>query len=130
MRTLLLGQETVGLNRHRLPFDFNRRLRFEVEKAFRLLIGGLANQGFARFGQDTEPGGDVDGISGNVVRWCFFEVKLPGYRKAGIDANVHGQGLTYALLDLFVNPLHRLMNFTGGFDRPHRIVFVSAGHAK
>ena len=123
-------QEPVGSDRHGLAFYLNRLQGLEGEKASRLRIGGLPDQGFARFGQGAQPGGDVDGIPGNVVSRRLFKVKLPRYCKAGIDADMHIQGLPYGFLDFQADASHHLMNLAGGFDRPHRIVFVGPGNPK
>jgi hypothetical protein len=47
-----------------------------------------------------------------------------------MDADMYRQGLTDGILDLQTDAAHHLMDLAGGFDGPHRIVFLSPGHPK
>ena len=58
----------------------------------------------------------------------FGVVEFTRYRKAGIDADVHRQGLSDSFLYLRAETLYHLVNFASGSDRPHRIVFMGQGN--
>ena len=43
---------------------------------------------------------------------------------------MHSQGLSDSFLNLMAEIPHHLVYLVGGFDRPHRVFFVSQGDAK